>query len=373
MSPEEELILRCVNSVITDEPLGEPPSLDWEQVFQLGEVNRLIPILSAILPEKSIPEEWIDRFERSARRRRMRAAVMIEEFQRILVEFTQADIRVIPIKGIAVSQQVYPSPSMRYFDDLDLLVEPQSGPDALNILKKIGYAEHPNAPHPDWHHLVPYIHRKRGTMIEIHVDLIRRSNERWNINGIWSRSRTAYLGDVSTLLLSSEDSLITSVLHARHNLYNRLSYFIDCALLARAMATDGQVTTRLSKLTREAGASSALGYVLSTASRLFGLEDMPGIDHGKVRYWPAKQIASWNSLDPKNATLRQGPLSKLMELFLMDSLRDSLSLAARLIAPPHSFIAENSNERVPLMRYANRLSRRIRHAIRQFGQLIQGK
>ncbi len=374
MSPEEQLVLRCVHSVITDVPMGEPPAVDWEQVFNLGEINRLIPILHSTLPTDSLPEEWVVRFERAARRRRMRAAVMIEEFQSIHAEFVLAGIQVIPIKGVALSQQIYPSPSMRYFDDIDLLVKADAGQEALAVLEKMGYEAHPNAPRPDWHHLTPYVHRIRGTMVEIHVDLIRRAGQGWGINEIWNRSRTGILGEVTTRLLSNEDALIFTALHARHNLFNRLSFLLDSVLLASILDPAGQSNASVTALAKDAGAICALEYTFKRAGGLFSIENLPEFECNTTKLWIANRIVSWNSLTPMNATLEHGPLPRVLELLLMDSPRSSMSMAARLAAPPRTFIApESDDQRGTLRQYVNRFFQRTRQAFRQLGQLVWGK
>jgi hypothetical protein len=374
MSPEEQLILRCVHSIIMDVPLGEPPAVDWEQVFILSEINRLIPILYLTLPSDSLPDEWIIRLEQSARRRRMRVAVMIEEFQRIHAEFAIAGIQVIPIKGVALSQQIYPSPSMRYFDDLDLLVKTDAGPDALVVLEKLGYEPHPNVPRPDWHHLAPYIHRKRGTMVEIHVDLIRRAGQGWGINEIWNRSRPGVLGEITTRLLSNEDALIFSVLHARHNLFNRLSFMLDSVLLAARLDPASRSEAMVSELAKDAGAICALDYTIAQAGRLFALENLPEFGCSPARLWIANRIVHWNSLTPKNATLIHGPLPRILELLLMDSARDGMSMVARLAAPPRTFITAGSDDQRGRLRpYANRLFQKTRQAFRQLSQIIRGR
>jgi hypothetical protein len=374
MSPEEKLILRCLHSIISGEPMGELPALDWDQVIQLAEVNRVIPILQSTIPEDAIPAAFSTRIDDSARRLRMRAAVMIDEFQRIHDELMMAAIEVIPIKGIAISQMAYPSPSMRYFDDLDLLVREEVGKDSLDILAKLGYEPHPNAPRPEWHHLVPYIHRKRGTMVEIHFDLVRRSNQGWGIDEIWDRSETGNLDSKPTRLLSTEDNLINTALHARHNLYQRLSSFLDIALLANTGGDERDFSTKLSRLAKDAGAICALEYCLEMSGRLLDIETLPDLECSASRRRIAYQVGGWNSLAPKSASLKQGPLPRITELFLMDSLRDSLSLAARLVAPPRSFIdSDGEGERTPLYRYALRFSSRLRQAVKQFVQMIRGE
>lgn len=374
MTPEEQLILSCLHSIVSGEPLDGLPAVDWSNVFQLAEVNRVIPILQSTVPEDAIPALFSTRFNDSARRLRMRAAVMIDEFQRIRDELEMAAIEVIPIKGIAISQMAYPSPSMRYFDDLDLLVREEAGRDALTILSKLGYEPHPNAPRPEWHHLAPYIHRKRGTMVEIHVDLVRWSRKEWGIDEIWDRSESGKLESKSSRLLSTEDNLINTALHARHNLYRRLSSFLDIALLVNIGEDERDFSEKLSRLAKDAGASCALGYCLDMAGRLLNIEKLPNIECTGPRRWIAYQVGDWNSLAPKSASLKQGPLPRITELFLMDSLRDSLSLAARLAAPPRSFIeSDGEHERTPLFGYVHRFGSRLKQAVKQIGQMIRGE
>jgi hypothetical protein len=374
MSPEEQLILRCIHSLITSEPMGEPLAVDWDQVIHLAEVNRVTSILQSTLPKDTIPAEICTRIDALARRLRMRAGIMIDEFQRIRDQMAIAAIEVIPFKGIALSQTVYPSPSMRYFDDLDLLVREETGQDALEVLKTLDYEPHPNAPRPDWHHLPPFIHRKRGTMVEIHFDLIRRSSKGWSVDEIWDRSETDEIDEQTARLLSIEDNLIMTALHARHNLYQRLSSFIDLALVANVGRNKKGFSLELSRLAKDAGARCALGYSFDMASRLFEIETLPDIDCSASRQRIAYQVGGWKSLAPKHASLKQGPLPRITELILMDSLRDSLSLASRLIAPPRSFIdPEGSDARTPLFRYVHRFGSRAKQAVKQFRQMIRNE
>jgi hypothetical protein len=399
MSPEEKLILRCMRSVITDQPLGEPQLADWERLHYLADVNRVIPIVQATITAASMPEEWTARFEQSARRRRMRAAVMIEEFQRIHAEFYKAGIQVIPIKGIALSQQIYPSPSMRYFDDIDLLVKREEGQDALTVLEAMGYEAHPNAPRPEWHHLIPYVHRKRGVLVEIHIDLIRRAGTGWGIEEIWKRSKSGSLGEVMTSLLSNEDALIFTALHARHNLYNRLTFLLDGILLALPLeltdqkleaqelagqalagqalagqALAGQERDRVLEMAKDAGAISALQYLIRKAGSLFELRELPEFGRRSRNLWIANRIAGWDSLDPKDATPKHGPLPRVMELLLMDSPRQSLAMAVRLAAPPRSFIeGDSGSQRGTIGRYIGRLFSRTKRSFIQLGTMVRGK
>ena len=370
MTPEEQLILRCLRSLITKEPLDVPSPLDWRQIFQFAETNRVTPIVNAALPDGAVPDDIDKQFEESARRSRMRAAVMLDEFRRIHESFTKIGITIIPFKGIAISQLLYPSPSMRHYDDLDILVRSEAGSDALAALINLGYVQHPNAPRPEWHHLPPYIHQKRGTLVEIHFDLIRRSKPGWEIEGIWERSENAMLGPCKTRLLSAEDTLIASVLHARHNLYHRLCGFIDFALQVweKQPSNNGE----FKRMVGDAGAEFALNYQAEMAARLLGLELWSFGHVAGARYWIADRIGGWNSLAAKRSSLKQGPLPRSLEMLLMDSFGDAISLGRSLLAPPPSLFDAETTEEVPTSHYIRRLGRRLIRLIGQLRRLLQG-
>ncbi|MFN2189438.1 MAG: nucleotidyltransferase family protein [Candidatus Promineifilaceae bacterium] len=372
MSPEEKWILHCIHTLITGEPVNEPPELDWDQVMHLAEVNRLMPILQHSRPEEYAPEEAVERITESSRRQRMRAAVLIDEFQRIQTAFHSHQIELIPIKGIVESQLAYPSPSMRYFDDIDILIRNADGDRALGTLKELGYEPHPNAPRPEWHHLPPYIHRKRGTLVEIHIDLIRRSQSGWSVEDVWSRSYIGQLRESTARLLSPSDRIVLAALHARHNLYQRLSAFLDITLICIEAMQKENFSVELASRARQAGACCALAYSLRTAGDLFSIVELPLITCSRSKMQNAQRIGGWDSLESKSLAVKVGPLSRAREMLLMDSLNDSLALGTRLVFPSRSFVDSSAQEESSaLWHYARRLGSRLEQAAGQIVSLLR--
>jgi hypothetical protein len=304
----------------------------------------------------------------------MRAAFMIEDFKTVHQKLVEGNIRVMPIKGIALAHTIYPSVSLRYFDDIDLLVPAKDGLRAVEILQKVGYIIHPRAPKPDWHHLPPYIHQKHNTMIEIHTDLIRRARSGWNIDQIWQRAKRGQIAGQETWLMAPPDALLYTALHARHNLYNRLSFFVDAVLLAHTFSPDEANQRELVVLAKEAGGQAALAHLLTTGSHLFELPTFPQIPRNGRQKWLADKMAGWQSLQPGRTSLKQGPLPKLLELLLMDSLGDSLRLAGRLIAPPVEFVSQGYGYKdSQTAGYGKRLRQRVGLAAGQLVKVLRDK
>ncbi|MFZ0548968.1 MAG: nucleotidyltransferase family protein [Candidatus Promineifilaceae bacterium] len=373
---EESLLLQCLRSLVQGVPFTKTvENVNWEAAYKLANKHNLVPFLEMALPNSSVPEKIAALITKESRRRKMRAAVMIQDFKTIHQALVENGIRVMPIKGIALTHTIYPIVSLRYFDDIDLLVPAQDAPQAEETLKQIGYIIHPRAPKPDWHHLPPYIHHQHNTMIEIHTDLIRRTRPGWNVEGIWDRARQAKIDGMETWLMSNEDALIYTALHARHNLYNRLSYFLDATLLALKIPSDEGGRKRLVVQAREAGGTAALAHILATGSRLFGVETLPLIPRSRTQRWLANKIGGWQTtLQSTSTSLEKGPLGKLMELPLMDSMGDSLHLAGRLIAPPPEFVSQGygdgDNKKAG---YGKRLFQRLTLAAGQLVKVVRNR
>jgi hypothetical protein len=279
----------------------------------------------------------------------------------------------MPIKGITLAHTIYPSVSLRYFDDIDLLVRPEDGRQALESLKKIGYIIHPRAPKPDWHHLPPHVHHKHNTMIEIHTDLIRRSGPGWPIEDIWDRAGKASIAGLETWLMSDEDALIYTALHARHNLYNRLSYFLDGLLLAHKIPSDDANQRQLLIQAREAGGQAALAHILAAGSSLFDLETGLQVPRSTAEKWLANKIGGWQTLEPGRSPHKPGPLTKLIELLLMDSMGDGFRLAGRLILPEPEFISEGYGTENKTAGYGKRLLQRLGLAAGQLVKVVRNR
>jgi hypothetical protein len=375
---EHQLLLQTLHALITGEPITQLPTVHWPTTLQLAAAHKLTPILHHTIPTPLIPAEPAAQLNQAARQQRMRTAVLIQDFQTIHTALVSAGIQAIPLKGIALAHTIYPSPTLRYFDDLDILVPAASAPVALATLQQLGYILHPNVTKPEWHHLPAHIHPQHGTTVEIHTDLIRRARPGWNLDEIWSRAQPGRIAGQDTLLLSTADALIYTALHARHNLFNRLSFFVDAALLARQLAeTQGnsgelrgtKERLDLALLARQAGAQTALYHLLSTSQSLFSLPPSPNPLIPTTSSWLSQRIAGWQTLTPPQSNLRQGPIPHLLELLLMDSWADSLHMAGRILFPPADFVQEGYGS----AGYGKRLLHRTGLATGQLLKLLRGK
>ncbi len=381
LTPTETLILAAARSLLTGERPAAPTSADWADLLQLARRHRLVPVLQRQLPA---PEPRLTaELEQESRRQRVRTAVMTEDFLALHHQLSQAGIPVMPIKGLALAHAYYPSPTLRYFDDLDLLVPADRAAEAQALVRSLGYQPHPNAPLAEWHHLPPLVHPHHGTLVEIHTDLIRRARPGWRLDDIWRRARQDRLAGAEVWLLAEPDALILLALHARHHLFHRWLAFLDAAWLWRSLSPEAWQS--LPALARDAGALTSLAYLQRQGAWFLGLVGIGGqpwdraLTHPRIpatrwRLGLTGRLAGWRGLEPAHRP-RSGPVARLLELLLMDSWGDTVRLARRLLVPPPDFVSQGQPSGRPELarRYLRRLGRRTRIALAQLRGLARGR
>lgn len=373
-SAEESVLLAALRTVTLGQPMPPLPPVVWLDVLHLAQAHRQIPALAHALrnhpDRKRIPAHYLSEIDTTTRQRRIRNAVMTEDFLTVTQHLSQVGIPSIALKGVALANTVYPNVGLRYFDDLDLLVSPDSADVALTVLQQLGYAPHPRARSGDWHHRIPYTHPQRGTTIEIHTDVVRRFRPGWPSAELWQRATAISIQGQSVYVLAREDALIHTALHARHTLFSRINALTDTALLMRTVI-DSELLTHL---VQDAGALTALYALQHTASMLQLMPALPTMPVSRTRHRVTQRIADWRTLAPRPASQQVGPLPKLMELLLVDSWKDSVALAHTLLAPPETFIRNAPQYGSPSRRrYVKRIATRGRIAIQQAVELLQNK
>ncbi|MGH2537750.1 MAG: nucleotidyltransferase family protein, partial [Candidatus Promineifilaceae bacterium] len=238
-------------------------------LLRLAAAQNLIPWLEVAYRPGELPTSIAADVQRECLRRRARQALLLGAFEELEQTLGAAGVRAMPFKGLAMAHRHYASPTLRYFDDLDILIPAASADAALAVLAEAGYAPHPRNPRPDWHHLPPQVHRGHHAMVELHLDPARRFKPGWDVAGVWSRASRARLGAVETWLMSDADALVTVALHARHNLFDRLTYFLDAAVLLTALRKRPKELARARELAAEAGVAAALDHLLARTHALF--------------------------------------------------------------------------------------------------------
>jgi hypothetical protein len=337
-------------------------SIDWPATLDRARALNLLPVLAhACADSVDLPTDVRATLQTAARQQRVRNTLLADAFGTIAARFGAAGIDLLALKGVALAHTVYPSPTLRYFDDIDLLVRPAQATDAERLLREIGYVDHPRAERPDWHHLPPLVHPTHGATIELHVDLIRRAgHERWPLDAVWQRAVPVTIGGSRCQTPAAADALIHTALHARHHLFEKAGFLLDSALLLPRIDD----WDALAALAAAAGATAPLAHLIAVATRLGLLVDAPAISARRLPRVAARRLRNWDDLTPLRPALRSGALPKLLELLLMDDGRARRQMAWALIAPRGTLVQTGYSNP------ADRLWRRSKMAVKQLTAIL---
>jgi len=116
--------------------------LDWEALAEAAEYHGLAPILHCALDRacpELVPETVARRLRDCYRDSAKRNLILTRTLLALLDAFEREGIAMVPLKGPALAESLYPDPVLRPFSDLDLLVRKDDVPAALELLAREGY------------------------------------------------------------------------------------------------------------------------------------------------------------------------------------------------------------------------------------------
>ena len=158
---------------------GDEPAVE----ALLGEAERL-GVLSAVFlslrqAEISVGDEsWMRRVQASAAHNLLLKA----EQGRALGQLFDAGVRAVPIRGVPLTERLYPELSWRTIADIDLLIHPSEVPKAYRVLKDYGMADAENpwnsaaldrlSRRAPLHHPELRLVSAQGVSIELHWDWV---------------------------------------------------------------------------------------------------------------------------------------------------------------------------------------------------------
>lgn len=156
----------------------------------------------------------------------IQALVQHSFFRPHLAELLRAcadfQLNLLVLKGAALSETVYPRPSLRKYGDLDVLVRPADAERARKLLEVLGYA----ADTRQWNSLKWgrdcqanfFKNTERApVVIELHTDLINNDlffgQVHVHQDGLWERAQSTRLADIEARVLGPEDQILHLCLH----------------------------------------------------------------------------------------------------------------------------------------------------------------
>jgi hypothetical protein len=197
------------------------PETDWDVLLNMAAENGVLAhVFHALqIANTKIP----DSFARAARESKAAAIHLAVELENLLVLFAQHKIDALPLKGPALSLELYGDAAMRSSYDLDILVrrEDFSRAEALLIDQKFL----PDGPPGGYHRQL----LRDALIVELHSDLSDDQYIPVDTEGIWSRVRAASFCSTPVYAMSRQDLALYLCCHGAKHRFSRLIWTLDVA------------------------------------------------------------------------------------------------------------------------------------------------
>jgi len=220
---------------------------DWQELIQTARRQRLLALLHQRVQThdlaRSMPEEVAEHGRTAARSAAMRGLRLRAELSAIGRMFLDAGIPVIALKGGHLATRFYDNLSLRWMDDLDLLVRREDLARAVAVLEAAGYRSQRQlaldvtlAAH---HHVAPL--SRAGYVIELHWSVVPPDEPVVvDVEALWSRSVPLDPQIPGMRALSVNDLLFHLCVHAAcvHGLATGFQPLVDIAEVSHATQVD---------------------------------------------------------------------------------------------------------------------------------------
>ena len=217
---------------------------DWRVVFEAAQRHRLVPLVFASLQDcgsGSVPPEIIAALRHQTTTDVGRSLAQIGEIDRLSRAMVAAEIRVLVLKGVVLSTQIYEDPGLRSARDIDLLVAPEQLDDADKVLVGAGYqCQSPTrsprltANYRRWVKDLQYLHPGNGTRVELHNRLTDNPNLlACDFERLWAERTQVQLGHNAVATLPPRFLPLYLCVHGAVHGWERLHWLADLTAVLR--------------------------------------------------------------------------------------------------------------------------------------------
>ncbi|WP_157571788.1 nucleotidyltransferase family protein [Nocardioides alkalitolerans] len=267
-----------------------PADVTADAFVEATDRHRLMPFFSLNLDRLDLADDLRATIAARGQRERMPALMMARELFRAVDALSDAGVRVLTFKGIALAQQAYGDFTARGSGDLDLLVSPDDLVTARTALVDAGWAADPAYPEPGpswaWRFVVSNFYELAlsgpTSAIDLHWAPDPNHSSLPPFDVLWGRRSTVELAGRPLDTLGSTDALLQSCGHAAKDDWAWLRSLVDIHLLASAQHALGE-PPRLTRAQRRSlgvafdglGTPRTAPPAVHRAARLAGHRSLP--------------------------------------------------------------------------------------------------
>jgi hypothetical protein len=366
---------------------------DWAEVLEAASSHGLVPLAARLLRQQTTdgypPRDFVAEMQRRYRVSTVRMMLMYRRIVSLLRALTQSGLDFIVLKGPVLGTTVYPDPSLRIFNDLDLLVRERDWAAADKILEGLGFVPERDLPQPP-PKLIPqavlyelkYHSTHDGFLVEVHYDdILNAGLAARNVEGFWRRAAMASIEGILVRTLSMEDQIIHLCAHVHYHGYTRLNWFSDLAFILRQCS--GHVDwQQLVSITEQEGAKVPVYYSLHFLEKLLNIPVPPDVlsalKPDPFRRWahnaflPEEKVLSMQPMPRPAFSFYFTPFLKrlLPDLLVMGRRPEKLRYLLRLLIPPRDWLVYYYSLDASTNVWVHYLLHPLKHACRLIEELL---
>jgi Uncharacterised nucleotidyltransferase len=253
---------------------------DWDSFLGVVKNHRVAVLVQRSLRRMAVemPAAVEEELDHLAQRNVRRGLALAAETVRLQSLLTAAGIPNLVLKGVALEQLAYGSIAAKQTRDIDLLVPPESGEEALHLLERTGYALSLPAMK------LSTIQRRALIQYAREVELVEprtkvRLELQWRaadnpvlLSGIDAHSAAQVIAlsdNANVCTLAPDDLFAYLCVHGAHHSWSRLKWLADLNALIGSTKPDLE---QLYRHAQSVGAGLCAGQALLLCRDLFGLE-----------------------------------------------------------------------------------------------------
>jgi hypothetical protein len=234
--------LRVEDAAALNAAAAEAPN--WAAVVGGARRHRVTSLVLSALQacgSPHVPAEVIAELRRHNLASVQRGFAQVVECDRLSRAFAAAGIRVLVVKGVALSIQLYGEPALREAGDIDLLVDREQFWAADAILTEAGYQHSLGVLSPrkrtaylHWFKEIGYFNADTGGSVELHHRLTANPHLLPDeFHAIWSDRETVRAGQIVIDTVSRHRLALYLCAHGAGHCWERLRWLTDLAAVLR--------------------------------------------------------------------------------------------------------------------------------------------
>lgn len=198
-------------------------ALNWNLMLALASRNRTVSFLHAAIKKLGVadrlPRPLTEHLRQEYLHNYQRNLAFESEVKQLLESFRAADLPLIVLRGVMMSEKVFGNPALRTSNDIDILIRRRDLPRIKETVHPLGFVQDPRSLDDEFyerHHLhLPYLKRERLVLLEIHWSYDHKYTP-FNIDteATFHSARTIDYQGMEALELGPEDLLVMLCLHA---------------------------------------------------------------------------------------------------------------------------------------------------------------